>query len=75
VTGRYPRSIVELRGLENVVLQQMEHDDMASENHRDNRTTPERDQLKGSRLPVRPSPPSTSPILNDGLESLRSIHC
>jgi hypothetical protein len=53
----------------------MEHDDMASENHRDNRTTPERDQLKGSRLPVRPSPPSTSPILNDGLESLRSIHC
>jgi hypothetical protein len=46
---------------------------MASENRRDNRA--ERDELKGPRLPVRPSPPSTSPILNDGPELLRSIHC
>jgi hypothetical protein len=66
---------VELRRLKNVVLQQMEHDDMTSENQRDNHAAPERDQLKGPRLPVRPSPPSTSPILNDGPELLRSIHC
>jgi hypothetical protein len=53
----------------------MEHDDMASENHRDSRLVPERDQTKGSRLPTRPVPPSSSPILNDGPELLRSIHC
>jgi hypothetical protein len=53
----------------------MEHDDMASENPRDTRVTPERDQLKGARLPPRPTPPSSSPILNDGPELLRSIHC
>jgi hypothetical protein len=53
----------------------MEHDDMANENNRDNRAAPERDQIKGPRLPARPFPPSNSPILNDGPESLRSIHC
>jgi hypothetical protein len=53
----------------------MEHDDMTSENQRDNHTAPERDHLKGSRLPTRPSEPSHSPILNEGPELPRSIHC
>jgi hypothetical protein len=53
----------------------MEHDDMASETQRDTRAAPERGQIKGSRLPTRPAPPSSSPILNDGPELLRSIHC
>jgi hypothetical protein len=53
----------------------MEHDDMTSENQRDDRATPKRDQLKESRLPTRPSQPSNSPILNDGPELPRSIYC
>jgi len=48
---------------------------MANENQRDSRATPERDQIKGSRLPTRPSQPSNSSILNEGPELLRSIHC
>jgi hypothetical protein len=52
----------------------MEHDDMANENQRDNRAAPERDRLKASRLPARPSPPSSLSILNDGPELLRGIH-
>jgi len=65
----------ELRRLENVVLQQMEHDDMASDNRRDQRAVSERDQIKDSRSPTRPSPRPGPPVLNDGLESLRSGHC
>jgi hypothetical protein len=53
----------------------MEHDDMASENRTETPASPERGQIKGSRLPTRPAPPSSSPILNDGPELLRSIHC
>jgi hypothetical protein len=53
----------------------MEQDDMASENQRDTRVAPERDPIKGSRLRTRPAPPSSSSILNDGPELLRSIHC
>jgi hypothetical protein len=71
----------ELCRLENVALQmekaasqQMEQHDMASEN-RDQRTATEREQLKGSRSPTRPSPQSGSPILNDGPELLRSSLC
>jgi hypothetical protein len=75
VTGQHRRSVAELHRLENVVLQQMEHDDMTNEDHRNNRATPERDQIKGSRSPARPTPPSNSPISNDGPELPRSIHC
>jgi hypothetical protein len=64
----------ELRGRENVVLQQMERDDMATDSNDDRRaagTDPSR--RKGS--PARPSPPSGPPIQNGGLESLRSHDC
>jgi hypothetical protein len=65
---------VELRRLKIVVLQQMEQDGMASDNRGDQRAASARDQVKDSRSPARPAP-SSPPILNDGLESLRSGHC
>ena len=65
----------ELRCLENVVLQQMEQDDMASENHGDQRAEPKRETIKDLRPATKPSPPSRPAILNDGPELLRSSHC
>jgi hypothetical protein len=66
---------LELRRPENVVLQQMEQDDMADENHSDRRVTPEREQPKDVRPSTRPSPQSGTPVFNDGLEQPRSGHC
>jgi hypothetical protein len=66
---------MELGCLENVVLQQMEQDDMASDNRSDQRAASGRDQIKDSRSPAQPSPRPGPPVLNGGLESLRSGHC
>jgi hypothetical protein len=69
----------ELRGPQNVVLQQMEQDIMAqshvtAENHSDQgaaaRQTPK--DLPSS---ARPSPQKRPPVSNDGLETLRSSDC
>jgi hypothetical protein len=63
----------------------MEHDDMASDNHSDQRATPERKPIKDKpikdkpikdiRSSTRPSQQSGPPIVNDGPELLRSSHC
>ena len=47
---------------------------MASENHGDQRTAPERDSLKGLRSTTRTSRQS-GPPMNDGPEMLRSNDC
>ena len=65
----------ELRGAKDVVLQQMEQDGMASENHGDQRAATERETVKDSRPSTKPSAPSGPPILNDGPELPRSSHC
>jgi hypothetical protein len=65
----------ELRGAKNVVLQQMEQDDMAGENHDDQRASTKRETIKDLRSSAKPSVPSGPPILNEGPESLRSSHC
>jgi hypothetical protein len=53
----------------------MEHDDMASDNHGDQRAAPERKPINDSRPSTRP-PQQTGPsIVNDGPELLRSSHC
>jgi hypothetical protein len=64
----------ELGGPENVVLQQLEQDDMASENHGDQRVAPERKPLKDLHSTTR-TPQQGGPPLNDGPELLRSNHC
>jgi hypothetical protein len=69
------KSARELRRLENVVLQQLEQDSMASENSPDPRAAPANENPKGLRLSTRPSPQSGPPISNEGLESPRSSHC
>jgi hypothetical protein len=68
-------AFVELRRLENIALQRMELDSVASENHPDQRARPEREQPEDSRLSTRRSPPNGPRILNDGPELLRSNHC
>ncbi len=70
-----PEALAELRRLENVVLQQMEQDTVANENHPDQRAGPEREQPKDLRLSTPRSPPRGPRILNDGPELLRSNHC
>jgi hypothetical protein len=67
-------AIQELRRPENVVLQQLEQDNMASENDGVHGAAPGRGPIKDPRLPT-PSPPSGPPILGDGLESPRSNDC
>jgi len=49
-------------------------DDMASETRSDQRTAPEHDQCKGLHPSARP-PQGGPPILDRGLESLRSSDC
>jgi hypothetical protein len=65
---------VKLGRPENVVLQQLEQDNMASENHGDQCLAPERkpSQDLGSTTPT---PQQGGPPLNDGPELLRSNHC
>jgi hypothetical protein len=60
--------------LQNVVLQQLEQDDMASDIRRDQPVAPEREPLKGSHSTTRTSQQG-GPPLNDGPELLRSNHC
>jgi hypothetical protein len=67
--------LAELHRLENVVLQQMEQDDMANENPRDQGVASEPDQPKESRSPAEMPPQSGPPALDGGLESPRSSNC
>jgi hypothetical protein len=55
-----------------VVLQQLEQDDMVSDNRLVQRPAAEHEPRKD---PTPVSPPSGPPIRNEGLESLRSSHC
>jgi hypothetical protein len=48
---------------------------MASENHGDPRAVKSLETIKDPRPGTKPSPPSGSPISNDGLELPRSSHC
>jgi hypothetical protein len=52
----------------------MEQNNMSSENCSDQRAAPEHDQCKQLRSPARP-PQGGPPILDRGLESLRSSDC
>jgi len=52
----------------------MEQDDMASENHGDQRAAPERKPSKDLRSTTR-TPQQGGPSLNDGPELLRSNQC
>jgi hypothetical protein len=70
---RNPREERDAR--ENVVMQQMEHDDMASEQHRDESAIAGR-KPPGDRQPPSPQQPQIpSPLSSDGPELLRDSHC
>jgi hypothetical protein len=64
---------MELRWHNNVVLQQTEHDDMASDN-RPERAAPSRDPRKGIHS-IPAAPQSGPPNFSGGLELPRSSHC
>jgi hypothetical protein len=64
----------ELDPIENVVPQQMEQDDMASETHPDQRQTPEQESRKEWHSPAQP-PQGGPPMLIHGLELPRSSDC
>jgi hypothetical protein len=66
---------LELRRPENVVLQQMEQDDMASETRRDQSPAPERETPKDWRSSARPPAQSGPRIVSDGPELPRSNLC
>jgi hypothetical protein len=68
-----PGGFTELRWLKDVVPQQMEHDDMASDNGSE-RTAPARDPRKDIHS-IPASPQAGPPNLSGGLESPRSSHC
>jgi hypothetical protein len=53
----------------------MEHDDMASENGRDQQTADQRKQPRDPRSPAPPLPQGGPPLVNDGLETPRSGDC
>jgi hypothetical protein len=64
---------MELRWHDNVVLQQTEHDDMASDN-RPQRAEPSRDPRKGVHS-IPGAPQGGPPNFSGGLELPRSSHC
>jgi hypothetical protein len=53
----------------------MEHDDMTSENGRDQQTADQRKQRRVPRSPAPRLPQSGPPLVNDGLEAPRSGDC
>jgi hypothetical protein len=53
----------------------MEHDDMVSENGRDQQTADQRKQPRDPRSPAPPLPQGGPPLVNDGLEVPRSGDC
>jgi hypothetical protein len=67
--------VKELPGGKNVVLQQLEHDDMASEHQSDKPAIPERDQPRQVRPPSQPAPQRRPPLQIDGIELLRDGNC
>jgi hypothetical protein len=65
---------MELRWHNNVVLQQTEHDDMASDNRSDQRAAPSREPRKVIHS-IPASPQGGPPNFSGGLELPRSSHC
>jgi hypothetical protein len=55
-------------------MQQLEHDDMASEHSSVKPAAPPRKPI-GTRAPSPPQPQIHPPLLNDGPESLRDSNC
>jgi len=64
----------EPRAYENVVLQQKEHDDMASERNEDRLKQSECEPRRTSSSPPR-TEPIRPPFLAEGLELIRGGHC
>jgi hypothetical protein len=64
----------ELHAYENVVVQQKEHDDMASQPDEDRLKQSEREPRRTSSSAQR-SEPIRAPFLADGLELVRDSHC
>jgi len=63
-------------GCKNVVMQQMEHDDMAREQHQDKSAAkPRKTPADGPLHQTRQPPQIRSPLLGDGLELVRDSHC
>jgi hypothetical protein len=56
-------------------MQQMEHDDMADKDSREQQASGRRDPPKNSRSGNRRPPQGAPSILNDGLELIRDSHC
>jgi len=62
-------------GCKNVVMQQMEHDDMAREQHQDKSSATGQKPPRDRRPPALQQPQIPSPLSNDGLELVRDSHC
>ncbi len=56
-------------------MQQMERDDMADKDSREQQASEQRDPPKNSRSGNRRPPQGAPSILNDGLELIRDSHC
>jgi len=59
----------------NVVMQQMEHDDMATEDASNKPAATGRKPPRDQRSPSPQQPQIQPPLLNDGPELLRDSHC
>ena len=62
-------------GCKNVVMQQMEHDDMTSDQYQDKSTTTGRKPPRDRQPPTPQQPQIPSPLSNDGPELVRDSHC
>jgi len=58
-----------------VVMQQMEHDDMASDQYQDKSSATGQKPPRDRRPPAPQQPQIPSPLSNDGLELVRDSHC
>jgi hypothetical protein len=65
----------ELPPLKNVVLQQLEHDDMSTEDASNKPAATGRKPPRDQRSPLPQQPQIQPPLLNDGPELLRDSHC
>ena len=62
-------------GCKNVVMQQMEHDDMTSDQFRDKSATTGRKPPQDRRSPAPQQPQIPSPLCNHGPELVRDSRC
>ena len=62
-------------GCKNVVMQQLEHDDMARDQYSDEPTATGRKPPKDRQPPAPQQPQIPSPLSNDGLELIRDSNC